>query len=289
VPPGRAISIASSPDLGDVGRATHCSDRLRRAEPECPRSPLVVRVQNYRVATGCANECANHQPERSAPEDDGGVPRLYLSALDRVNGARQRFGHGGDIERQTQRKPMEVLRCDPGRNQNLVRKSTEQIEEILAEAVPPARALKAFVTGGRICAEDAIANSPARDAGSKRLHLARKLVTKPRRITADGGVPLPIGLHVGPTREGSPNPQHDLPGSGLVAGNVLDAQVARRVQKRSPHQPSTMTLIASFERAVSSAEAMADRGKRWVMMPSPVTLPEASKSKASRVSIGPAE
>ena len=213
-----------------------------------------MRVEHDRPAARARDQRAQHEAERPGAEDRHAVAGAAFVDVDRVHRAGERLGQGRERERQAGRQRVEVHARDPLGHEQLLREAAEHVEQVLAQALAPARALAADAARRRVAAEHDVAGRHGAHVLPHGFDRARELVAEPARVRRDRRVPALDGLDVGAAGGGGADPQHDLAAAGDRVGDVLDPEIAGPVQDRRPHGV-TITLMPSRRRAVASASA----------------------------------
>ena len=233
-----------------------------------------------------AQSISPRDPPPSTATDSQG---LDLGAAHGVDAASQRLGHRREVGIESRRKMVEVLGDDPRRNEHHLGEAPQEVEQVLTQAESFLAAVEAGAARGGVRAEHPVAQVETLHSLANSPDLPGELMPESHWVPLRRGVAPPEHLHVGSACEGRRHPEDDFARPGLRLGEVLDPKLSGTVQERRPHVPSTTTLTAFPDLAVSNARAVSASGNRWVMIPSPDTAPSDNRRSASRVSMGPAE
>jgi hypothetical protein len=245
----RSSAAREAPDLLHVGRAPLGSHQVGGPEPLGPGQPLGVGVQDDGAGAGPGQEGAQHHPQGPAPHHGHGLPGAHPRPVHGVQGAGQGLGQGCHGEGEPLGETVEVHGYHPGRHHHLLGEPTQQVEQVLAQAEPAARAVEAGPAGRGVRAEHAVPGGEPRHPGAHVGHLPRELVAERRGVGPERGVAVAEHLDVRATGEGGPDPEHHLSRPRRSRRDVLHPEVARAVQEGRPHRPSTQRSPGPYRRA----------------------------------------
>ena len=139
--------------------------------------------------------------------------RLQSKILNALNDARQRFSQCRGLEESLWTQSHQILRHDPGRQDDRLRIRAIKKEEIIAKILLTIRAAPTLPTGSRISTNHPITHKPTHSPGRDLDNCPSQFMTKDaRRRQHPGMVPAAVHLQIGTTGQGGPDPNPNLTG-----------------------------------------------------------------------------
>ena len=206
-----------------------------RAELLDERAALLAAPDDHGPAACVRNARRQHQPDRPGAEDRDGVAGGDSRPLDPAQAARERLDHRRHLRRDSTRHVVQVDRRDPlGHDEPLGIRAGEERERtaLLAALAPWASSARRGVR---------------RDDTAPVDEAAELMPEASRRLREQKWMAPPVRLQVGAVRERDLDLDEHLSRPRLGPWNLLDPQIARRVEQRRLHGVNT-TLSASPRR-----------------------------------------